>query len=105
MQTAMGEVRAKITNLKAEIESEPSVLDLFYRDVFEKQSNNRILIDLNRTPPSEKAMEGALTILKTMFTKPVEIMGELRNTNLFENRPETRFSQEVQTLQSLGLSA
>jgi hypothetical protein len=105
MQTAMDEVQAENTNLKAEIESEPSVLDLFYRDVFEKQSNNKILIDLNRTPPSEKAMDGALTILKTMFAKPVEFMGELRNTNLFENRPETRFSQEVQTLQSLGLSA
>jgi hypothetical protein len=48
-------------------------------------------------------MEGALTILKTMFAKPVEFMGELRNTNLFKNRPETRFLQEVQTLQSLGL--
>jgi hypothetical protein len=57
MQTAMGEVQAENTNLKAEIESEPSLLDLFYRDVFEKQSNNRMLIDLNRTPPSEKAME------------------------------------------------
>lgn len=60
MQTAMGEVQAENTALKAEIESKPSVLDSFYRDVFENQPSARMLIDINRTPSSEKAMEGAL---------------------------------------------
>lgn len=95
MQTAMGEVQNENTNLKAELESKPSLLDLYYQDVFEKQSNTRMLVDLNRTPPSEKALEGSLVILRTMIAKPVEFKSESKTIDLFEHRPQTRFSKEV----------
>jgi hypothetical protein len=105
MQTAMGTVQAENTSLKAEIDSKPSVIDLFYKDVFENQSNTRLLVDLNCTPPSEKTIEGALVVLKTMFAKPIEFKSEVKTVDLFEECPQTRFSQEVPSLQSLGLSA
>jgi hypothetical protein len=43
-------------------------------------------------------------MLATMFLRPVEIFGATKIIDLFEARPTTRFSDQVQTLDSLGLS-
>lgn len=104
LQSTMGEMQTENTTLKQEIERKPSAIDSYYKDVFEKQSNIRPMIDLNRSPLSKIALEGALIILKTMHTKPLELSDECETIDLFIDRPQTRFSEDVSTLQSLGIS-
>jgi hypothetical protein len=73
LQSKMGQMQTEDNSLHNEIGSKPSVLDLYYRDVFESHSNTRAIIDFNKTPPSEIALEGALTILKPMYVKLLEL--------------------------------
>jgi hypothetical protein len=61
-------------------------------------------VNLNNTSPSENALEGTLIVLRTMFAKPLEFAGEHKRIDLFNAQPQTRFSDEVSPLQSLGLS-
>jgi hypothetical protein len=91
MQTAMGKVQVMNTSLKAEIEIKPSILDSFYEDVFENRPNTRLLVDVNCTPPSKKAMEGALVIFTTVYAKPTELTGKTITIDLFDQTPLTKF--------------
>lgn len=76
LQEAMGEMCSENAVLKEENESKASVLDLYYRDVFEGSSSTRsLLLDLEKVPPSEIAIEGTLVVLKTMYAKPIELEG------------------------------
>jgi hypothetical protein len=104
LQTAMGTMSAENASLREENESECSVLDAYYKDVFEKRSSTRALIDLNAALPLDNAIEGSLTVLNVMFAKPLEFSNECKTVDLFTDRPQTRFAQEVASLQSLGLS-
>jgi hypothetical protein len=90
LQTALGEMKAETALLHEENDSKLSALDLYYRDVFEDTSDKclqksttdkqasllRQQVDLNITPPSEKALEGALVILTTMAASPVEFVSD-----------------------------
>lgn len=111
-------MKAENAQLHEENDNKLTVLDHYYQDVFEKSSNNnfqtganinqapslRQQIDLNVTPPSELAMDGALIILKTMTSQPVEFTsGQSKVIDFFDGRPHTKFSTEVATLQFLGL--
>jgi hypothetical protein len=107
LQTSMGEMNNDNERLKTENESESDkqsrdLLDCYYRDIFAKTSDTRGLIDLDASPPSEKAIEGTLVILKTMFSRPLEFSGDTKKIDLVYDRPETGFSNAVPTLQSLG---
>lgn len=104
LQEAMGEMCNENAKLKEENESKLSVLDNYYKHVFEDSSNTRALIDLEKSPPSEIALEGALTILSTMAAVPVELADSNKIIDLFHLRPITRFSDQVSTLQDLGLT-
>jgi hypothetical protein len=104
LQTAIGTMSAGNASLREENESECSVLDAYYKDVFKKRSSTRALIDLNAVPPSDNAFEGSLTVLNVMFAKPLEFSNECKTVDLFTDRPQTRFAEEVASLQSLGLS-
>jgi hypothetical protein len=104
LQTAMGDISAENASLREENESKSPVLDAYYKDVFESRSNTRMLVDLNVRPPSEAALEGSLTVLNMMFAKPFELSTECKIVDLFQERPQTKFSNEVQSLKSLGLS-
>jgi hypothetical protein len=104
LQEAMGEMVSENAHLKAENKSKLSVIDLYYRDVFEGSSSTRSLLNLEKTPPSETAVEGTLVVFKTMYAKSVEFQGASREIDMFLQRPVTRFSDQVPTLQSLGLT-
>jgi 16S rRNA C1402 (ribose-2'-O) methylase RsmI len=70
LQEAMGVMQDENISLRQENGSELSVLSRSYKDVLEGASSTRALLDLDKIPPSEAAVEGALVILKTMFSKP-----------------------------------
>jgi hypothetical protein len=103
LQTAMGDIHAENAHLREKNESKPSLLDEYYHDMFEKSSNTCLNLDLNAIPPSELATEGALVVLKTMYASPVEFTGSTKVVDLYNDRPSSRFSEEVPTLQSIGL--
>lgn len=72
LQDTMGTMRAENTQLREENESKPSMLDEYYEDVLEDPSSTRSLIDREKNPPSEIAIEGTLVVPKTMISRPVE---------------------------------
>jgi hypothetical protein len=96
-------MQSENASLKNEIESKPSAVDLYYKDVFENRLNMQMVNITNNTPPSENALEGTLVVLRTMFAKPLELAGEHKMIDMFNARPQTRFSDEVSPLRSLGL--
>lgn len=103
LQEAMSAMHDENIVLREKNESERSLLNCYYKDVLEGASSTRALLDLEKVPPSETAVEGALVVLKTMFSKPVELEGAKKTIELFSSRLVTRFSDDVPTLQSLGL--
>lgn len=104
LQTAMGTLQAANQTLQEENESKLSLLDSYYQTIFAQSSKARLLLDLNISAPSEKALEGLLVIIATMYCRPRELDGNHTILDLFESRPITRFSAEVSSLQSLGLN-
>lgn len=105
LQTAMGDITAENASLRQENESKSPILDAYYKDVFENRSNTRQTVDLNMPPPSDVALEGSLAVLNTMMARPLEFSSECKILDLFNHMPQTKFSNDVQSLQSLGLSA
>jgi hypothetical protein len=105
LQEAMGEMCSKNEALKEDNDSKASVLDAYYKDVLRSSLSTRSLLDLEKMPPSETAIEGTLVVLKTMFTKPVEFEGASNIIDMFSQRSKTRFSDQVATLQSLGMTS
>jgi hypothetical protein len=103
LQAAMGDMCSENDRLRAENKSKPSLLDRYYKNVLENSSSTRVLLDLNSVPPSEIALEGALVVLTTMYSRPVELAGASQTIDLFNSRPLTRFSDKVPSLSSLGL--
>jgi hypothetical protein len=104
LQEAMGAMQDENLQLKQENESKPSVLDSYDKTVFENPSNTNALVNLNVTPPSELAVEGALVILSTMYVRPVEFEGATNVIDFFTDRPSSKFSDQMATLTSLGLT-
>lgn len=104
LQTAMGTLQAENHTLQEDNESKLPILDAYYQSVFKKSSRMRSLLDLNITSPSEKALEGLLVIIATMYSRPRELDSAHVLIDLFENRPITCFSADVSSLQSLGLN-
>jgi hypothetical protein len=109
LQTAMGEMTDTNERLRTKNESKTtrqsvSLLDRYYSDVLENSSGTRSLLNLNDSPPSETALEGALVILKTMYARPLEFAGNTKTIDLVLSRPETRFSKDVAHLTSIGLN-
>jgi hypothetical protein len=78
---------------------------MYYKNVLEDPSSSR-LVDLNRTPPSELALEGTLaaSVLAAMYSRPIEFDGATKTIDLFKERPRTMFSDQVSSLQSFGLT-
>jgi hypothetical protein len=104
LQEAMGAMQDENLQLKQENEIKPSLLDNHYKTVFENPPNTIALVDLNATPPSEPAVEGAIAILSTMYVTPVEFEGATRNIDFFTDRPTSKFSDQVASLSSLGVN-
>jgi hypothetical protein len=105
LQKAMGHMCSDNAVLKEENESKVSVLDSYYKDVLEGSSSTRSLLDLEKVPPSEIAVEGTLVVLKTMYSRPLELRGASKVIDMFAQRPVTRFLDRVPSLQSIGLRA
>jgi hypothetical protein len=103
LQAAMGDICSENERLKEENESKPSLLDRYYKNVLENSSSTRALLDLNAVPPSEIALEGALVVLTTMYSRPVELAGASQTIDFFNSRSVTKFSNGVPSLRSLGL--
>lgn len=102
LQGHLGTVEAENKTLREENESkqcDKSILGCFTTDSFGQND----VMDLNTVPPVESAIEGALTILTAMFARPIEFTDQTASLDLFENRPRTSFSENIQKLQSLGL--
>jgi hypothetical protein len=100
----MGTMKSENALLREENESKPSLLNAYYKDVFENSTNTRNMLDLNDILPSEIATEGALVLLATMDSRPVEFKNASKTIDLFTARPATRFLDQVPTLESIGLS-
>lgn len=103
----MGSMQDENIHLKEENESKKFILtslNQYFRDVLEGSSSTCALLDLEKTPPSEIALEGTLVVLKTMYSRPIELAGATKVIDLFQSRPVTRFSDHVPTLQSIGLT-
>jgi hypothetical protein len=107
LQTSMDEMQSENEKLKTENNSKPpngtGLLDRYYEDAFGQASDTRSLLDLEQTPLSEKALEGALVMMATLYSRPLEFSGNTKVIDLLNDRPETRFSSNVPTLSSLGL--
>lgn len=111
LQTSLWEMRNENERLKDEndqLESKSSVrpnglLHKYYEDLPANYFVANSLLDLNRPPPSDKPLEGALTILTTMYAKPVEFAGQKQIIDLAHRRPTTKFSSECSPLPLLGL--
>jgi hypothetical protein len=76
LQTSMGEMVNQDERLKDQNKSkQPSKMlgpiACFYFDTRDKAPSARDSVDLNKEPPSEKLIEGALVIMTTMFAAPV----------------------------------
>jgi hypothetical protein len=50
------------------------------------------------------ALKGSLVVLSTMMARPLKFSSECKVLDLFKQRPQTKFSNDVQSLHSLGLS-
>jgi hypothetical protein len=111
LQTSMGEMQNEVERLKDEndqlesksIERPDVPLQKYYKDTPAELFIARSSIDLNVQPPSDKPLEGALTILSTMYAKPVKFSGQTKTIDLALRRPTTRFSAETPSLPELGL--
>jgi hypothetical protein len=44
-------------------------------------------------------------MMATLYSRPLEFSGNTKVVNLFNDRPETKFSTDVHTLRSLGIDA
>jgi hypothetical protein len=95
LQSAMGDMANENERLRQENESKPSLLDSYYQNVLEKSSGTRALLDLNKTPPLESAIEGTLVVLATMYGKPIEFAGASKTIDLFNDRPITRVTAPI----------
>jgi hypothetical protein len=105
LQEAMGAMVDENALLKEENESKPSLLSEYYTNVLEKSTSTREMLILNDVPPSEVAVEGALVQLSTMYSGPVEFQNSSQTLDFFAARPSTRFSDQMPTLQSIGVSS
>jgi hypothetical protein len=108
LQTSLGEMRNENDRLKDENDSksnqnQTSLLDSYSSDALGNSSGTRSLLDLNNDPPSEIALEGTLTILKTMHARPLEFSGDTQVIDLLRSRPMTRFSEDVMDLSTIGI--
>lgn len=93
LQTAMGTLQTENHALQDENESKLPLLDAYYQRVFEKSSKARSFLDLNASAPSDKALEGLLVIIASMYSRPRELDGDHILLDLFDKRPTTRFPQ------------
>jgi hypothetical protein len=108
LQTSMGEMQSKNEKLKNENESKPAsnrtdLLNQYYINVHGQASITRSLLNLDRVPLSEKALEAALVMMATLYARPTEFSGNTKIIDLFNNRPDSRFSADVPSLKSLGI--
>ena len=83
LQTAMGAMQAENNELREENERNTPLLDSFYNSISNPFSRTRKLVNLNNLAPSEKALEGLLTILLTMYSRPKELDNGHVLLNLF----------------------